>query len=837
MSTQYFCDNKRRAQIIRADPAILLNGIDYLEVLDSESPEEALRQRTLLVRLLRAVPALTADNARIEDGVRVAPVGVEWVGSAAAAATLLADGLITPAEAAFFSAQPQPDRLLLVRTDSDGDFSTYTFRLVESSTSNEPPTGFDPILSEVAFSFKVECPDEFDCEPDDDCLPEPESSPDIDYLAKDYSSFHQLLLDRLAVTNPNWQEAHAPDLNLALVELLAYVGDYLSYWQDGVATEAYLETARRRTSVRRHARLLAYAMHEGCNARTWVQFEVDPGPDVTLPGRESVSDTPIRLLTRMPAEPVELDEADLDRLLAQNKPAVFELRTPVTLREAHNRIRFHTWGDEECCLPAGATRASLLNSDNASEQLDLTPGDVLLFEELISSETGSENDANLAHRHAVRLVTVEETRDLLFDVPVLEITWADEDALPFPLCLSTRHEDILLEEVSVARGNVALADHGRTVEREPLPEKFGHRKYRPRLSRIGITVAEPSIDTTQPATRILSQDPRQALAAIELQGDGQIWSTQRDLLDSDRFAPHFVAEIESDGRVQLRFGDDLYGLHPSDDAFNAEPDGAIYRIGTGTAGNIGAETLSHIIAPISGIAVVRNPLPAVDGTDPESLDEVRQYAPQAFRRQERAVTAEDYAAVSERHPAVQRAVATRRWTGSWHTMFISVDRKSGLPVDAEFEAEIRLHIERYRLAGHDVEIDPPRFVSLDIRMTVCVKPDYFRSEVKAELLAVFSNRVLPDGRLGFCHADNSTFGKPVYLSEVIAAVMSVTGVQWVDILPKDDKDHRFRRWGKKPNQEIKLGKIDMARLEIVRLDNDSSLPENGKIEFYMEGGL
>jgi hypothetical protein len=52
------------------------------------------------------------------------------------------------------------------------------------------------------------------------------------------------------------------------------VGDYLSYYQDAIATEAYLGTARQRVSVRRHARLLDYAMHDGCNARVWVQVRV-----------------------------------------------------------------------------------------------------------------------------------------------------------------------------------------------------------------------------------------------------------------------------------------------------------------------------------------------------------------------------------------------------------------------------------------------------------------------------------------------------------------------------------------------------------------------------------
>jgi hypothetical protein len=61
---------------------------------------------------------------------------------------------------------------------------------------------------------------------------------------------------------------------VALVETLAYVGDHLSYTQDAVASEAYLGTARRRTSLRRHARLLDYALHDGCNARVFVTLEV-----------------------------------------------------------------------------------------------------------------------------------------------------------------------------------------------------------------------------------------------------------------------------------------------------------------------------------------------------------------------------------------------------------------------------------------------------------------------------------------------------------------------------------------------------------------------------------
>src|SRR5690606_17793785 len=113
--------------------------------------------------------------------------------------------------------------------------------------------------------------------------------------------------------------------------------------------------------------------------------------------------------------------------------------------------------------------------------------------------------------------------------------------------------------------------------------------------------------------------------------------------------------------------------------------------------------------------------------------------------------------------------ARRLWTGSWHTMFITTDRVGGRPIDDAFEADLREWLGRYKLAGHDVEIEPPIFVPLDIALTVCVKPGYFRAHAKAALLEIFSSRDLPDGRRGYFHPDNFTFNQRVYLSPIIAA--------------------------------------------------------------------
>jgi len=301
---------------------------------------------------------------------------------------------------------------------------------------------------------------------------------------------------------------------------------------------------------------------------------------------------------------------------------------------------------------------------------------------------------------------------------------------------------------------------------------------------------------------------------------------QRDLLASGSEASEFVVETENDGHAVLRFGDGVTGRAP----LAGEGLTARVRTGNGAAGNVGAEAIGHVQAAFSGVTRVRNPLPATGGLDPPPLLQARLEAPQAFRRQERAVTAEDYATVIQREPRVQRAVATRRWTGSWYTMFITVDRRGSGALDPAFETELAAFIERYRLAGHDVEIDAPSFVALDIELHVCTKPGYFAADVERRLLEVFSADRLPGGETGFFHTDRFTFGQPVYLSAVIATAMQVAGVAYVTPL-------RFQRHGHNPDGEIAEGRIAMARLEIARLDNDPNAPENGRIRFDVATGV
>jgi hypothetical protein len=150
-------------------------------------------------------------------------------------------------------------------------------------------------------------------------------------------------------------------------------------------------------------------------------------------------------------------------------------------------------------------------------------------------------------------------------------------------------------------------------------------------------------------------------------------------------------------------------------------------------------------------------------------------------------------------------------------------------VDADFEDAMRVHVEQFRLSGHDVEIDGPRFVPLEVEMQVCVKPDYFRADVEGALLDVFSNRTLANGRQGLFHPDNLTFAQPIYLSSLYAGAQGVEGVASVEVTT-------FQRQDRPSGDAFDKGRLELGRLEIARLDNDPNFPDRGVLRLALQGG-
>jgi len=849
------CLDEQRRHIVRDRE---FNGLDFLEVDDD--------QLTLTVHLLGRVPeGLDEKNFRITGGRRI--TGIRVVDFELCAQD-----------------DEEADDCLKLKVDMAGDFSVYTLSVVDGDANDPsiqaPFPGFDVRYAKLDFTFKASCPSDLDCKPQKICPPPLVPELDVNYLAKDYSSFRQLLLDRLAQTMPDWKERHIPDLGITLVELLAYLGDHLSYFQDAAATEAYLDTARQRISVHRHARLVDYPMHEGCNARTWVAVEASGNVSIEDPQK-------VYFITKFDDAPPEGSVLKWEDLQSEPgsrfevfAPLFWNNRETLEFHQAHNEIHFYDWEDKQCCLPRGATTATLVDEwgsmpllrgtqrkstqtqeppSERPRKLELAVGDVLIFEEKIGPKTGDPADADPSHRHAVCLTRVAPGVDALNDRPIVEIEWAQEDALPFPLCISAvgpAPECRLLENISVAYGNVVLVDHGRHVENESLgqvpiksrtiqckregrPEEtiIEPEKFRPRLQKAPLTFSQPLVSKTS-ARELIAQDPKKAKPQIRLKGvchtaGGVVhdeWSAEPDLLASRRNDCHFVVEMDNDGHAHLRFGDDELGHMPeAETQFTAT-----YRIGNGLAGNVGAETISYVVlksTTLSGVTLKpRNPLPAQGGVESQVLQEVKKFAPTAFRKQlERAITPGDYARLAERHPRVQRAAAAFRWMGSWYEVLVAIDPFGKVETEQKLLDEVAGYLFRYRRMGHDLAVQRAHYVPLDIALIVCVLPGYLRGHIKQALLEVFSDEFLPDGSKGFFHPDNLTFGQGIRLSKLVAAAQAVPGVESVSVT-------KLERLFQGPNQEIENGILPLSLLEIARLDNDPSFPENGRLELDVRGG-
>ncbi|MCG9967138.1 hypothetical protein L9W92_03600 [Pelotomaculum terephthalicicum JT] len=93
--------------------------------------------------------------------------------------------------------------------------------------------------------------------------------PNINYTDKDFDSLREALLALAAQKLPGWTDHSANDPGVVLLDLFAYMGDLILYYQDRIANESFLDTAVERRSVINLLRLI------GCELRPPQAASVD----------------------------------------------------------------------------------------------------------------------------------------------------------------------------------------------------------------------------------------------------------------------------------------------------------------------------------------------------------------------------------------------------------------------------------------------------------------------------------------------------------------------------------------------------------------------------------
>ena len=810
---------------------VTLNGIDLVVVSDDQT-----QLRVFFIN----PPSAALQTALAPDRVRITPASID---GAQAPPLVVPDPPVLPVA---WDGTGVGRHLILTFTEP-GPFSYQRLTLDHSL--------IDPFFGTTLFNFKAGCPSPFDCREAPDC-PEPDrAQPVIDYMARDFESFRRVLLDHAATHWPEWRERHLPDVGNMLVDLMAYFGSELAYYQDRVARETTLVGATQPRSLRAHARLMDYEIAPPLAAHGLLDVQVDPAGAAT--SGVLTAGTEVWALT-----------TDGQQIFYEIGLGLADLTAPDTypVDAALNAVPPHLFDEDQNCLFRGATEFVVEGALSAllplTETLaDGTPARRLLLRTDPEIGLTPESSGAPEKRALVFAIGIKDDSDPLLGAAITRITLADP--LPGDLDLTTltmrgnlvpisagrTRDDILLVAGSRADAPPALPDAERaalveTIERVGPGDVPLHRLFLTGtdteplvwLSPGGAAAARPAVEVTE-----LSWTG----AAFS---DENTWTWRRSLLGAPSSLPDSLDYTLEDGKwevvrrfshlnepfdwrdyagplgMTLRFGDGEFGMAPiRGTMFRLR-----YKTGGGSVSNLGADTVRHIETadlPAGMSVTIANPFALGNGRDAESAEEARIAAPEAWKVETyRAVRPEDYSEAAERLDWVDRASTRSLWTGSWLSTFTMPDPvdRSDLPPDRR--AELDAWLDRFRMTGRDARLADPVYADLDFEITICVAPDRERSDVARRV-----KRRLSTAPGGFFDPNDRSFGDAVERARLEAAIHDAGGVRAVEAI-------RFRRRGWFDWRDFGTRYVPEGSSEIIRVDNDPGRPERGTITLLVEGG-
>lgn len=660
-----------------------------------------------------------------------------------------------------------PNQLRL-QVNPIGDYSTYTLTVNFA--------GIDPLLSEIDFKFRPACFN-LNCAADES-FPTPAASPDIDYLAKDFDSFKHTLITAMQQRVPNWAPTSEVDMDQVLIDLIAADADELSDFQDRTVNEAFLATARKRVSLARHARLMDYHIHQGNQASSWVALQVQA--NVNIPARTGVWTS----------------EHWQDKT-----SQVFITSKALDCSPLLNELQLYNWGGSLTALEAGCTSADIAlpaplnpanqtDANNFRDLLNTIAARPFLVQQHLNPETGTALGKDPTAR---QLLELSSTAESVFD-PMGGITgewfvrifWREPDRLTRRYCFCTQCDTSLpLLNVSLFHGNLVEISHGRphrTIFRPqgaplavntPYNFLYGDEAHI-ELTPWGALATLPHKSLAYLATEPDGIAPVRSSLNVNVDGFATPWREQSDLIESASNAQHFIVETDEYRNSYIRFGNGKNGRTLPTGTFIT----CDYQVGVGIDGNVGADTvIGFDKVALPQLTRIWNPFDITGGREPEPVAEIIRRVPEAYRaRQLRAVTLEDYASRAEQLSEVAHAHASYAWTGSWRTVRIAIDPRGTEILAEPVRKKIANHLEAVRLIGEDLEIRPARYVPLDIYLKLCAHPDFWPEHLRRALELEFSNGYTADGRTGFFHPDNWTFGQALFRSQLIGRALQVPGV-------------------------------------------------------------
>ena len=326
------------------------------------------------------------------------------------------------------------------------------------------------------------------------------------------------------------------------------------------------------------------------------------------------------------------------------------------------------------------------------------------------------------------------------------------------LTLSTALQYQYKRSTLIVYGNVAEGTHGETKKETLGSGNARAVSQRFQLRSVPVTHVAAATETGAESTAVLCVDRIEWHAVTQF----------TDALPEDRV---FVLEIADDGATNAVFGDGKQGARLPTGSENVA---AVYRQGIGQGGNVGAETLTTLLDRPLGLKEVKNPLAASGGADRDEAEDIRQNAPLPLLALDRLVSVSDYAAFTRAYAGIGKAESALIGGAGGAFVHVTIAGQDDAVISDTSSLMSSLTESLVKLGDPllAVRVQSRELLVLMLAANVRIAPDYAWADVepalRAAVLAAF----------GF---DRRQPGQDVFLSEVIAVLQRVPGVDFVDV--------------------------------------------------------
>ena len=561
----------------------------------------------------------------------------------------------------------------------------------------------------------------------------------IDYATKDFEGFKIELLNLLARRIPEYSDFSESDAGVVLVELLAHGLDILSYYNDLVANECFLTTARNRANIIKLTNYLGYTPLENTPAKFYQIFELVP--------RNEITTIPAKFMVKTEGVGDEAQVFETDSAFSYPANATGTEAGPLQVETATVVGTISTTGNARVVVSytSGSTVVDSVNyvavtsGDDASavaEKIRTALGDVTA---ITTNWTIGGTGENIT---LTRKVAADNDNNL--NIAISNSTCDGLTSAPSSINTTVGWEYLYRVPIT----------HGRTIYNEVIGSSNGTANQSFILGHANVIKSSIQIS-----------------CYIGIGEYGWLDFTAVDnFMRSDAYSKHFTVSLDDEGKATISFGDGDFGYIPPASVGGIK---ATYRVGGGIAGNVNGNT---IVKTETSMAVIKNTFNYTTayeiGVDAESNELIKSHAISNLRSLDRAVTVLDFEDIAKLIPGVSQAYCVELENDpNYHAnLYVLLEGLETLP--SANQVAIQEIVDDRKIIGSKVQVLGPTFETVNFTITGTTYTAFVNAEVED---------LIEDAVKQYFALGNFNFGQIYYRSQLVSTLMAIPEVKSIEI--------------------------------------------------------